>query len=72
MFHVALWLLIASAPVQNVLMWAEWPNIAAMGDYSDLACYYKRLANIIIASHAPNSSLRYDRLVLRVEDPLTE
>ena len=71
MFHVALWLLIASAPVQNVLMWAEWPNIAAMGDYSDLACYYKRLANVIIASHAPNSSLRYDRLVLRVEDPLT-
>jgi hypothetical protein len=61
----------AAASTQNLLMWAEWPSIAATGKYLDMACYYKRLANVIIASHAPGSTIRYDRLVLRVEDPLT-
>ena len=55
---------------QNILMWAELPAKAAAGTYAEMSCFYERLTNVLIASHAPGSMLRYDKVVIRVEDPL--
>lgn len=50
-------------------MWAEIPNLVASSvNPSDLECYYARLTKTMIDG-AADGSLRFDNLIVRVEDP---